>query len=602
MRRFLPAATVATVLLLLGGCGIPDETGVTEIGSGPSTGISPGDNDAPAPEATRGITKDRAQFVTNYLEAAAGDYDTALERVKGFMTKSLADAFKPATAPRVIRLTDEPSVTLGQEKVELAYELIGTLGKNGVLEPAPEPVLGKYDITVAEVAGQPGLFVADAPDFLLLSDKALARKYEERTIYFWNTQRTALVPDVRYLPANLPEEQEPNTILNWLIAGPAPWLRNAVEPLPEGTATEGKVPAIADDRLQINLNAQAVPAKGAEEALDRLRRQLQWSLRRVLPLYLDLKIGHQEVREYTGTDFYTSNLAYRLAPRPERFVVYAGKIVRLDESTNAGEPVPAIPSAANKDVRRAALDTSATHTYAAVVSGAGDKQVLRVGRAPFGQQASLQAVTGLPADPGHPMWAITPDGDTDDAVGLIIAGGKLYSFGSRGGAAKPVQLAGTSGRISALSVAPDGRRVALVVDHRLYRATLTVSGDGVELSDPEQLRPPLDSVTAVAFSSESWLNVAGARHGHVSIIEVSIDGARLGPHPVDIGNGVVDYLTAYPTNPQSGEYQSSSVSFTTGTAAYDVLSSAAQILVADLSQPPAEPPPGEIPTAPFFLN
>ena len=598
MRRALPAATVVAVLLL-GGCGIPDQTGVTEIGAGPSTGISSGDNDTPAPEATRGTTKDRTQFINNYLEAAAGDYDTALERVKGFMTKSLADRFKPVSAPRVIRLTDSPSVTLGQEKVELSYELIGTLGKNGVLEPAPEPVHGKYDITVADVAGQPGLFIADAPDVLLLSDSALAKRYEERTIYFWNTEGTALVPDVRYLPDNVPEEQEPNTVLNWLIAGPAPWLRNAVLPLPEGTATEGKVPAIADDRLQINLNAQAVPAKGADEALERLRRQLQWSLRTVLPQYLELKIGHQEAHQYSGPDFYSSNLANRLASRPERFVVYAGKIVRLADSTNNEEPVPAIPPAANKDVRTAALDTSATHTYVAVV---GHNETLRVGSAPFGQPATLRTVTGLPAGRGYPLWAITPDREPDGAVGLIIAAGRIYSFDARGGAAKLVQLPGTSGRISAFSVAPDGHRVALVADNRLYRASLTVSGDVVELSDPEQLRPPLDSVTAVAFSSESWLNVAGARKGHVSIIEVSIDGARLGPHPVDIGNGVVDYLTAYPANPQSEEYQSSSVSFTTGTAAYDVLSNAAPIGVNNLASPPAQPPAGEIPTAPFFLN
>ncbi|MBG0563117.1 LpqB family beta-propeller domain-containing protein [Actinoplanes aureus] len=600
-RHRLPAVT-AVVVLLLGGCGIPDETGVTEVGSGPSTGVSSGDNDTPVPEATRGTTKDRTQFIANYLEAAAGDFDTASERVKGFMTQSLADRFKPAPQPRVIRLTDEPSVTVGQEKVELSYELIGTLGKNGVLEPAAEPLRSNYDITVAEVAGEPGLFIADAPNFLLLSDTALAEKYEERTIYFWNTERTALVPDVRYMPRNLPREQEPNTILNWLIGGPAPWLRNAVEVLPEGTAAEGKVPAIDGGRLQINLNAQAVPAKGAAEALDRLRRQLQWSLRRVLPQYLELKIGHEEAVEFTGPEYYSSNLANRLASRPERFVVYDGKIARVSESTNDEEPIPAIPAEANKDVRTAALDTSTTHTYAAVVSGVGRSEALRVGAAPFGQPAELQVVSGLPAGRGHPVWAITPDGETEGAVGLIIANGRLYSFGARGGKAQPVPLPGGSGKISAVSVAPDGRRVALVVGGRLYRAVLTITGDGVALSDPEQLHPPLDNITAVAFSSESWLNVAGARRGRVSIIQVSIDGARQGPRPLDIGNGVVDYLTAYPTNPQSDEYQSAAVSFTIGTAAYDVLLNATQIGVNNLARPPAQPPAGKIPTAPFFLS
>lgn len=599
MRRCLPVVTVVA-LVLLGGCGIPDETGVTEIGPGTSAGISTGDNDLPVPEATRGTTKDRSEFILNYLEAAAGDYDTAVDRAKGFMTKSLADRFKPAASPRVIRLTDNPLEDLEDGTVVLSYELVGTLDKNGVLEPAAEPVRDKYEFTVSEVTGEPGLFVADAPAFLLLSDAALAEKYAERTIYFWNTERTTLVPDVRYMPRSLPEEQEPDTILSWLIAGPSPWLRDAVESLPEGTATVGKVPAIADNRLQIELKGQVLPAKGAAEALDRLRRQLQWSLRTVLPQYLDLKIGHQEPQEYSGPDFHASNIAYRLVTKPERFVVYDGKIVRMKDSTNEEEPVPAIPAADNKDVRRAAFHSSATHTYVALVSGRDE--TLRVGAAQFGGQVALQAVTGLPAGRGYPEWAITPDRETGGAVGLIIAGGRLYSFGARGGAAQQVPLPGVTGTISAFSVAPDGHRVAVVSGGRLYRAILTVTGDAVELSDPEQLRPPLDSITAVAFSSESWLNVAGERRDRVLISQVSVDGAREGPNPEEIGTGVVNYLTAYPSNPQSNELHSIEVSFTTGTAAYDLLANATPITVANLADPPAQPPAGKLPTAPFFLR
>ncbi|MEU4425305.1 LpqB family beta-propeller domain-containing protein [Actinoplanes sp. NPDC024001] len=599
MRRCLPAVT-AVVLVLLGGCGIPDETGVVEVGSGPSTGISPGDNDTPVAEATRGTTKDRRDFILNYLEAAAGDYDTAADRARGFMTKSLADQFKPVNSPRVIRVTDDPLDDLNTGRVVVSYEVIGTLDKNGVLEPAAEPQTDQYEFTVAEVSGEPGLFLAKAPELLLLSDTALAEKYAERTIYFWNNKRTSLIPDVRYMARTLPEEQEPNTILSWLIAGPSPWLRDAVELLPEGTATLGKVPAVADDRLQISLNAQAVPTKDAVAALDRLRRQLQWSLRTVVPEHLDLKIGHQETRHYAGKDLDSSNIAHRLATRPERFVVYDGRIVRMADSTNEEEAVPALSAAANKDIRTAAMHSSATHTFVAVVSGRDD--ALRVGATPFGGEVALQPVTGLPSGRGHPEWAIAPDKTTDGAVGLIIANGRLFSFGARGGAAQAVPVPGVTGKISALSVAPDGHRVAVVADGRLYRAVLTVTGDGVEISDPEQLRPPLQNVTAVAFSSESWLNVAGGRNGRVSIVQVSIDGALDGPNPIEIGSGVVNYLTAYPSNPQSNQYHSNSVSFTTGTAAYDVLSTAVPITVANLAVAPEQPAAGKIPTAPFFMQ
>ncbi|MFC7531361.1 LpqB family beta-propeller domain-containing protein [Actinoplanes sp. GCM10030250] len=606
MRRSKPVALlpVATVLVVLGlgGCGIPDETAVTEVGPGPSTGISSGDNDTPAP-VTRTTSRERGQFVRNYLEAAAGDYDTALDRVKAFMTPEAKAKFKPATAPRVIRLTGDPLVTPGEKEVSFRYQVIGTLGKNGILEPAQEALSGEYEVTVEE-SPTDGLFVADAPEYVLLSDTALAKNYAERTIYFWNIDRTVLVPDVRYMLDEVPEEQEPTIILGWLISGPSPLLQDAVERLPEGTATIGKV-VPRDNRLEINLNAQAVPTEGASGALDRLRKQLQWSLRHLLPQTLDLKIGHQETMHYSDNDYLSSNPANRLGATPERFVVFEGRVVRLADSLRDEEPVPAIPAAANKDVRTAGLSSSATHTFAALITGSGRGETLRVGGAPFNQEVTLRAVSGLPAGAGYPIWAITPNGTTEGAVGLIVANGRIYSFRAEGGPARQVPWAGGTGRVTAVSVAPDGHRVAFVAGGRLYRAALTVSGDGVALNDPELLHPPLATVTAVGFSSESWLTVAGTttgRDNRVAIIDVSVDGALQGPRPLDIGDGAVNYLAVYPVNPATNQYHSNSVAFTTGTAAWDALSTAVPIDVGDLASPPADPPAGRIPTAPFYLD
>ncbi|MEV6299544.1 LpqB family beta-propeller domain-containing protein [Actinoplanes sp. NPDC051861] len=606
MRRSLPVVLVPVVTVLvvlgLGGCGIPDQTGVTEVGPGPSTGIATGNNDTWDPPS-RTSSREWSQFVANYLGAAAGDVDTAADRVKEFMTPGAKARFKPASGLRVIRLTGVPVVTPGQSKVPLEYELIGTLGKNGILEPAPEPVAGKYELTITESAAD-GLFVAAAPDFLLLSDTALDTSYVERTIYFWNNEHTTLIPDVRYMLNGVPPEQEPTVILGWLIAGPSPWLQAVAEPLPEGTATIGKVvPAISGGRLQIDLNAQALPAEDASGALDRLRRQLQWSLRHLVLQTLDLRIGHQEAQHFSDNNYLNSNAAYRLGTTPERFVVFDGRIVRLADSLREEERVPAVSDAANKDVRTAGLSSSSTHTFAALVTGSGRNETLRVGAAPFNDEAALEPVSGLPDGAAYPIWAITPDGTTEGAIGLIIADGRVYSFGARGGAARAVPFSGGGGKISSISVAPDGHRVALVAGGKLYRAALSVSGDGVALVDPEPLRPPFATVTAVGFSSESWLTVAGTRReGRVAIMDVSIDGALPGPRPLDIGNGVVNYLAVFPVNPVTNEFHSASVTFTTGTAAWDAFSNPVAIAVKNLANPPADPPAGKSPTAPFFLN
>ncbi|GAA0441892.1 hypothetical protein Aca07nite_30770 [Actinoplanes capillaceus] len=601
LRRMIAGTTL--VLVLLGGCGIPDGSDVTDLGPGPSTGISSGDGSLRS-RLTRESTSDRAQFVTNYLQAAAGDYDTALERVKQFMSTPAKEHFNAPAAPRVIRTINTPLLTKDQDKVKVEYELLGTLGKNGLIEPPAEPTTGTYEFTLTEVTGD-GLFMVEAPPFLLLSTRGLDNFYEERTIYFWNTEYTGLVPDVRYIVGDVPIEQEPTIILGWLIGGPAPWLQDAVKPLPEGTRTEGKVPAIEKNELAITLSAQAVPTQDADAAVDRLRRQLQWSLRRLPYEFLKLRIGHQEVRSYSGTDYLSSNPAHRLVPNPDRYVVYDRTVRRLVEPDRpTPDTVPGLNADNNKDVSRAAVTTTGSHVYAALVTGSGKNERLRVGFAPAGQVATLREITGLPGGIGYPVWAITPEGRTDGAAGLVIADGRLWRFRAQGGQALQVTWPGGTGKISAITVAPDGHRVALAIGGRLYRAVLTISGDGLALSGMQELDPPLESVTAVDFTSEGWLTVAGTDRSskRIAIEDVSIDAALQSDRLADIGTNAVSYLTTYPANPESNRPTGSTLMYSTGIDAWEGLSTSVQLKVGSLAGPSSEPRPGVVPGAPFFLD
>jgi hypothetical protein len=597
-------AGITVVVLLLGGCGIPDDSDVTVVGPGPSTGTSSGDGGLRS-RITRDSTSDRNEFVNNYLSAAAGDYDTAVERVKQFMAPDARENFNPPAAPRVIRLTGDLVVEPGRDTVEIPYQLLGTLGKNGLMEPSVDADIDTYELQLEEVVGE-GLYVRQAPPLLLLSDKALSSFYDERTIYFWNTERTGLVPDIRYLLSDVPIEQEPTIILYWLIGGPAQWLQDAVEPLPEGTKLESKVPAIRDDRLEIRLSAQAVPTEGADEAMERLRKQLQWSLRTRLPEFLELVVGHQEARTYSGEDFLPSNPAARLVSAPERYVIYDRTVRRLVEPARpSSDLVPGLAPEANKDVSLAALGTSDTHIFAALVTGTGKNERLRVGNAPLGSQAKLNEIPGLPTGLGNPVWAITPAEGAEGAFGLIIAGGRLWRFSAKGGPAQEVAWSSPSGAITAITVAPDGHRVALVVGGRLYRAVLNVSGNGMALTALEQIFSPFSLVTAVDFSSEGWLAVAGVLpvDQRISITYLSIDAALVDSVLDDMGKEEkVTYLTAYPANPITRLNKVGTVLYSTGPNAWEALSSPQQIPAKDLAGPTVEPRPDVVPQAPFYLN
>ncbi|MEU4243197.1 LpqB family beta-propeller domain-containing protein [Actinoplanes sp. NPDC026619] len=602
MRRFLVLA--AALALLAGGCGIPDDTDVRVIGAGPSAGFAAGNDDQPSEPPTRQAANDPATLVTNYLQAAAGDPENALNRVKAFLSDDAKVGFEAGPDIRVIRLTNDLLYTPGDPEVSFSALQVGTLKSNGVLESAPESKPAEYKLKVSPIAGQSGFFVTDVQQqhVLLLTDTALEKFFLRRTIYFWNSDNTGLIPDMRYMPRSVPRVQQPTTILNWLVNGPASWLGDSARGLPNGTTAPDNVPAAAGDTLQVTLSAQAVPS-GDGKALERLRRQLQWSLGELITRTLQLKIGNQDPVGYSGLDYQDSNVASRLVDQPERFVIYSGTIRRLASSPQSGEAVPVVKIADNKGFSAAAISASATHTYFAAVTGTGKSRKLRVAVARTGQQSDLVDVAGITGEVGRPVWAVTPDNDPGGAIGLVTVGGKLYSFGV-GGKSAPVDWQGNPGAIRAISVAPDGYRVALVAGGKLYRTVLDTGGDTLSMSAPETLLPPnFSSVAAVAWSSETYLAVAGTRaDGRSAVMDVSIDGALTYPRLTDIGKETVTDLTAYPANPLSPEQNSDSESYETAGDAWDVLGEPIKITAADLAGPAVTPQAGVTPTAPFFLD
>ncbi|WIM97382.1 LpqB family beta-propeller domain-containing protein [Actinoplanes oblitus] len=614
-RRSAPTllpVVAALVAFAAGACGIPDNTGVKEVGPGRSTGAtSAGDGDVV--QVDREDSDEARQFAANYLRAAAGDLGTAADRLKSFMTPAAAGRFKPAGGGlQVVRLVGDPLTTPGDNVVYVTYEPVGTLDEFGRLEPARETRQDTYEIKVGQLAGKSGLFVTEAPPVLPLDVRALRGSYVQHPLYYWNTEYTGLVPDVRYLPKALPVEQRPTTVLTWLLNGPSAWL--SVANLPKGTALKGNVPTIDDNKLQIALSTQAGTADNAEQSVDRLRRQLQWTLRPLLPAgaELDLKIEHQDVRAFSGDDYLTSNPAAQLVDEPERFVVYGGKIRRVSGQPWSVNPVPVLKTEENKDVLAAAMSTVGTRTFAAVVVKAGKGQALRVAGAASGDQAPLQPISGLSGTLGEPVWAPAgdaADGSPDAAIGLIIAGDRLYAFPAGKGAARQIPWTGPGSRITSVAVAPDGRRVALVVDGKLYRASFSPGGDAPSLGTPQQLRPAsLATVSAVDFNSEGWLTVAGVRENQrVTIEDVSVDGALEGDRLPDLGSKVVDSLSVYPASPLEsnsfdGRPSVRSVCYTSDGKAWEALSQPDQIKADKVAGPPANQAAGTVPLAPFYLE
>lgn len=599
MRRWL-AALLGAVLLAGGltGCGIPDNSDIEVDGPGPSTESgSAGGRPAVPPPWT--ASRDPAEFVKNYLSAAAGEPDRAYDRAREYIAPESRELLpkrqqSSETTLTVVRLRDSPVVTQNSDTtttVTVAVQQVGLLRADGTLAP-PVASDSQYRFrlrpaTTGADADQPALLITELPNVLLLSDTALRRYYATRTIYFWNSDQTRLVPDQRYLFSTGPTERLVTEVVKWLTGGPSDWLTTGVTRLPDNTAPINNATG-SDGRWEVNLAMTGAN----DDRLDRLATQLAWSLGD-LAGQLELKIQNQSRRTFDLGRERLLNPVYPLTQGPERFAVYDGAVHPL---ALAGEPsgtVPVLPER-NKGVVSAALSRAGTEILAAlVVSRADRRQQLKVGYGPdpvtvFNDSARWYGAIGRPvwlrsADPRHPL-------------GLVVADNRLYRFD--GNAVMSEVSLPVSGPVGGVAAALDGHRIALIIGGALYVAAVNLDGGLVSVGQPRRLVTTLTGVTAVDWGGENELVVAGSE-GRPAIYQTSVDGVAELALRQDIG-APVTHLAAYPTNPvvplPNGAfmYEANRVAYRNP---FDTIKRDEVLEVT----PPAAGARASNPTAPFFL-
>ncbi|MFI7606637.1 LpqB family beta-propeller domain-containing protein [Micromonospora sp. NPDC049366] len=549
MRRRLVAGAICGALTVAAftGCGIPQRTDVqvdgrretaTESGS-----VAGWRNEPPARPASGA---DAEAFVRNFLSAAAGEPDRAYYRVKQFVAPEhrgkLQEKQGSEVALTVVRPSDRPAFTGnsdGTTTVSIAVQQVGLLRSNGTLVP-PVSTQERYEFRLRSASPDSpgddagGLFVLDPPNVLLLSDIALQDYYRSQSIYFWNSDRTRLVPDQRYLPLAVPDERRLNEVVKWLVGGPSDWLRPGVVGLPDRTELINNATG-GNRRWEVNLDMSG-DDKGR---IDQFVTQLAWSLPE-LDGELELKIRNNALPAQDLAQRRASHKLYDLVDGPQRFCVYEGVIRPLDLGGEPSGPVPVRPEN-NRDVVSAGMTRTSEQILAALVVSASDgRQRLNVG-------TGVGPVASFTKGPEHrsigrPVWLRATD--PHQPQGLVVADGKLYRF-DQNAKMSQVVLDLPPGEVTAVAASLDGQRIALIVGGSLYVAAVNVDGQ-VAVGPPRRVATSLTGLSAVDWAGEDRLVVAGTA-GRPAIYEISVDGALQTPLKDDVG-AKVTHLSAYPTN------------------------------------------------------
>lgn len=598
--RHLAAAAVAAALAAgLAGCGLPTHSGVHIDGPLRSAdSFERGEpRYPPGPDAARSVD----QLVDYFLLAAAGDPANAADELRRFVVPERADDWEPDSQVLVVREIDRVITPVPPDRfqVRLDVQPIGVL-THGMVESRAggEPRRFVFEVVQEALAPPPGdpgvdtgvrLRVADPPQTILLVDRAFADRAGyllASPVYFWDVEGRVLVPDLRWVPSSFAPARRAQAKLEWLTAGPAPWLESLVG-LPAGVELEGNVVVRDDGRgLDVTLTAAASQVDPLQ-----LNAQVWWTLRDVVPEGTTVLLHFDGQRIAVVPD----PRAARARPStPPSYVALGNTVVPYEPGEMSPPPVPegGFPG----EVRAAALSGQGGGAVLAVVHEEPATGAMRLSVATRNgvQQTDLVAQVM-----SRPVWLRNPQG-----VGLVVADGQLYRFDT-GRSTAQVAVPNLAGPLSAVAVAPEGRRIALVAAGRLYVASLAYRADGwVGVSPPRGVSTTAADLDAVAFTQDNRLAVIGSSDGRRAIYELTVDGAMEVRLPdAELGAPEsVGHLVAYPTDPYSLSRRVEIMYEMNGFAyRYRYLLGSNQIALEDLAEAPSDAGDAS-PRAPFFAE
>jgi hypothetical protein len=592
---------IAAVLLVTGCVNMPS--------SGPPSSLQVNQSDTgqnqdyvgPVP-AGPGPNWTPAQIVEGFLFASASYY-TAGAIAKEYLTPAAQKTWNTAGSVTVYQSWNVSAPTISAPKAGAPQATVTVSGQvearlNGSGQyasvaqsnqvPTQSPAAGSgscpqpgsqsgscYPFTLVKSAGQ--WRIARAPAYLLLDASDFERAWASQDLYFFDASQQVLVPDSVFVPLGTSETDLLNKLAAALQKGPAPWLTGA---------TVSVFPAnIAPISVTADGNTAIVSLKGTlthaeQQNLKYVLAELVWTLTSSVsqsPIQ-SVVLNVNGTQWNPSPESRTAESAYDPYPgNPASFTYVADGVVRsLCGSAQGATAVQSIP----------VFGHSGGGQLASCQQAAGAAASPTAGRT---------APSGKPARPGNPakngnqtvpsMVAVSPDGS---AVAVVSSGGSNLSIGPLRGhtALKPVPgfdpgitsiswdrqndlwvtqggnvwmvpmngkptpisfagSAGSSGYVTALSVAPDGVRVAMIMqrpgtaDTALKLAAINPNGQpsshGSDLGRPTigqtlPLGPGIANSVALAWYDADNLIVLN-RTGASQFDKVPVDG-RAASQPV----------------------------------------------------------------------
>ncbi|MBO0776093.1 MAG: GerMN domain-containing protein, partial [Actinobacteria bacterium] len=507
-----------------------------------------------------------AQIVAGFLLASTSfTHGTAIARQ--YLTPGASKSWSPGPA---VTIVDQPPTVISQPSHESGLDgtvtvvasgrEIAKLSGSGQYKPVTRSGTARFVVT--QVRGQWRIAQLPGPHVLLLPKGLFNLVYKPQNLYFYARSPAGhvLVPDPVFVPS---DSTDPATrLVTALMNGIPEWLRGAASSaIPQQARLLGVqvLPGPPENKTAV-VSLRLPPGTVRQATVRALDAQLVWTL--TSSSYGEPLVGSVKLK-VNGHFWPASGSAvlgqsrYRdMVPEPAGaqnlyFVGADGRVRVLGQAVHGGNgngtPVPGV--AGQGQVPMSAIAVSPDRSRLAGVSADGKTVYvsdLAAGAAPH---AGASATTPRPRITGSrfttPSW--------DQAGDLWVAGaGGIYVLPRGATAPQRVSLPPGLGPVTALRIAPDGVRAAMIAGrgaaaHLVIAAIIRAAGQFAIL-DPVPVGPNVTAPSALTWYDADHLLAATGSPRAVQVWEVPVNGngavSQGAPQP-----GIVSIAAAGPDNP-----------------------------------------------------
>jgi hypothetical protein len=393
--------------------------------------------------------------------------------------------------------------------------------------------------------------ISSAPGQVLLTQSDFVHVYQPRNIYFFDPAEQTLVPDPIYVPEEATPTDLVKQLLRAVMAPPSGWLRHAVQTaFPAGT----KLLTVSLDGGTAVVNLGGAVTFASEDALHQMSAQLLWTLTgsssdepTIQSVELEIKgtpwnAGQDSpVQQISSYDSYVPS-----APGHASFYYTDshGAVRSLSGSAQANAPQGALVAgkAGSGDIPLTQVAVSPDGRY---VAGIGTGGSLYTGTLTSKSTLTLRVngrFTSLSWDIHDDLWAVQD--------------GQIWMIPGHGGTALQVtDMLAAGEKVTALKVAPDGVRFALLASGpsgtQLLLAAISGSGKQAHLGTAVPISADNLDFTSLAWYDSDHVIALQGPPGHPVLDEVTINGGNITPYPA--AKGITSITADGPANPLVGE-------------------------------------------------